>query len=115
VPFVASVKVLHEEPVENRNALQALIGPSHFIAADHMERLRVLCRERRLKAEQVVAETDNSQVMEGLYVKVEEAGIVRERYKYVRSGFLQTVIDSRSQWLDRPILPNGLRPGVSLF
>jgi len=41
--------------------------------------------------------------------------VVRERYKYVRRGFLQTVIDSGSHWMERPILPNGLRPGVELF
>jgi hypothetical protein len=114
-PFVASVKVLHEGPLESLNALQAFIGDSHFIAPDHLERLRDLCRERRLKADQIIAETDNSRVMEGLYVKVEEAGVVRERYKLVRPGFLQTLIDSRSHWLDRPIVPNGLRPGVDLF
>ena len=53
--------------------------------------------------------------MEGLYIKLEEDGAVRERYKYVRSGFLQTVLDSGSHWLDRPLVPNGLREGVDLL
>jgi len=47
--------------------------------------------------------------MEGLYLKVEEVGAVRGRYKYVRQDFLSRVADSESHWLDRPILPNGLR------
>lgn len=53
--------------------------------------------------------------MEGLYIKVEEEGTVQERYKYVRAGFLQTVFDSQSHWLDRPVIPNLLKAGVSLF
>ena len=53
--------------------------------------------------------------MEGLYIKVEEEGLVQERYKYVRAGFLQTVLNSHSHWLDRPIIPNGLRPDAVLF
>jgi len=53
--------------------------------------------------------------MEGLYIKVEEDGAVIERYKYVRAGFLQTVFDSESHWMDRPLIPNQLAPGVSLW
>jgi hypothetical protein len=60
-------------------------------------------------------ETDTSTLMEGLYIKVEEDGIVKERYKYVRAGFLQTVFDSESHWMDRPLLPNRLKPGIELF
>jgi len=44
-------------------------------------------------------------LMEGLYVKVEEEGVVRGRYKYVRASFLQAVFASESHWMDRPIIP----------
>jgi len=50
-----------------------------------------------------------------LYIKVEEEGIVKERYKYVRGGFLQTISASASHWMDRPIIPNCLEPGRELF
>ena len=53
--------------------------------------------------------------MEGLYVKVEADGVVQERYKYVRGGFLQTAFQSGGHWLDRPIVPNQLAPEVALF
>jgi len=53
--------------------------------------------------------------MEGLYIKVETGGVVTDRYKLVRPGFLQVVIDSGSHWMDRPLLPNRLRDGVSLW
>lgn len=115
LPFVASVKVLHSGPVASHAALTGMVGPSYFIAEDHIERLRMACRERGLREEQIVKETDTSTRMEGLYIKVEEGGCVTERFKYVRAGFLQAVFDSQSHWLDRPILPNGLMPGAVLF
>jgi hypothetical protein len=53
--------------------------------------------------------------MEGLYIKVEQGAIVTARYKYVRASFSTTVLQSNGHWLDRPIIPNLLRPGVDLF
>lgn len=52
---------------------------------------------------------------EGLYIKVEEGGQVVERYKFVRASFLTAVVDSGGHWLDRPIVPNGLAAGVTLW
>ncbi|MBZ5521047.1 MAG: RNA ligase family protein [Acidobacteriia bacterium] len=57
----------------------------------------------------------SSESMEGLYIKWEEGGQVRERYKYVRGSFLQAVADSEEHWMDRPIVPNRLRAGVDVF
>ena len=51
--------------------------------------------------------------MEGLYIKVEENGIVVDRMKYVRYSFLQTVVESETHWLDRPIVPNKLNKDIS--
>jgi hypothetical protein len=115
LPFVVSVKVLREGPVQSMQELTSLIGPSHFIKQDQKARLRELCTTRGLDYERVLQETDTSGLMEGLYLKVEEEGVVSERYKYVRGGFLQAIVESESHWLDRPLLPNGLAPGYRLF
>ncbi len=115
LPFVVSVDVLYEGQVNSSAQLIALLGPSHFISESHVERLHTLCQEKGLHSTQVLKETDTSPLMEGLYLKVEEAGVVQERYKYVRKSFLQTVFDSESHWLDRPLLPNCLKPGTILF
>jgi hypothetical protein len=115
LPFVVSVKVLHEGAVDTMQTLKALVGPSHFIRQDQKQRLAELCAERGLEFSRVLKETDTSGLMEGLYIKVEENGGVQERYKYVRGGFLQVVFDSESHWMDRPILPNALAPGCELF
>lgn len=114
-PFVASVKVLHAGPVASLQELTAMVGPSYFIAPDYLRRLEAICREKKFDASRALRETDQSGLMEGLYIKVEEEGAVQERYKYVRAGFLQTVFDSQSHWLDRPIIPNLLKADVSLF
>lgn len=115
LPFVVSVKVLYEGTVQSMHTLKSLVGPSHFIKQDQRQKLAELCAERGLDSARAWQETETSGLMEGLYIKVEEEGVVKERYKYVRSGFLQTVFASESHWLDRPLLPNCLAPGHELF
>lgn len=114
-PYIASVLVLHAGPVATAEDLRTLVGPSHFIAPDHLDRLHAACMERDINPASVLRETDPTTTMEGLYIKVEADGIVQDRYKFVRGSFLQTVFDSQSHWLDRPIVPNQLRSGVELF
>jgi hypothetical protein len=115
VPFVVSVKVLHEGAIQTLQDLIALLGHSYFISDDHLKRLRMLCQQKGLDVAQVLRETAPETLMEGLYIKVEEEGIVKERYKYVRPGFLQAIISSESHWMDRPLVPNCLKAGVTLF
>ena len=112
---IVSVPVLREGAGTSLEDLRALLGPSRFKSPAWRERLAERCAEVGLDPAAVRAETDPSDSMEGLYVKVEEGGRVVERYKFVRADYLAVVLQSGSHWLDRPILPNGLRPGVDLF
>ena len=112
---VRSVLVLHAGVLDDPRALGRLLGRSRFIGPRHLERLRGRCEELGIDQERALAETDADAAMEGLYLKVEEGGVVRERYKYVRASFLTTVVQSESHWLDRPIVPNDLLPGVDLW
>jgi hypothetical protein len=114
LPLV-SVSVLHRGPIPSLAALTGLVGPSGFITPQHLTRLRQECAVCGLDADLALRETDQSALMEGLYIKVEEDGVVRERYKYVRASFLTTVLDSGTHWLDRPVIPNLLRDGANLF
>jgi len=57
----------------------------------------------------------STEIMEGLYIKWEEDGCVRGRYKYVRDSFTQVVEQEGVHWLDRPLEPNQLRDGVDIF
>jgi hypothetical protein len=112
---IVPVRVLYAGPAEGAGPLSRLVGPSRFIGHGHLERLRHTCETMRIDASLALRETDPSVEMEGLYLKVEEHGVVQERYKFVRAGFLTTVLNAESHWLDRPIVPNGLLPGVDLY
>jgi len=114
-PFIRSVRVLHEGRLPSLAALRALIGASPFIAPDHRAELCDAALAAGIDPSQALRETDPSGLMEGLYIKVEEQGAVLGRYKFVRAGFLQTVLESGSHWMDRPLLPNRLSADVSLW
>ena len=114
LPLV-SVRVLATERFETLAELRALSGSSAFIAEGHLERLRAASLERGVDPARSLEETDRSREMEGLYLKLEEEGAVRGRYKLIRASFLQSVLRAEGHWLDRPIVPNQLAPGARLF
>jgi len=112
---LVSVRVMSSGPLRRASELTAQVGPSACIQGDHREDLRAQAESRGLDADRILRETDPSSQMEGLYLKIEEEGQVRERYKFVRASFLTTVVQSESHWLNRPIVPNQLRAEVDLF
>ncbi len=115
LPMVQSMPVLHQGPLQKMEQLTKLIVDSEAIVGDHMQQLHGLAEAAGLRADQVVNETLEGRTMEGLYVKVEENGVVTERYKFVRLGFFQALMGSDSHWMDRPIIPNQLAAGVDIF
>ncbi|MFC9974680.1 RNA ligase family protein [Spirillospora sp. NPDC127200] len=110
---VVSVPVLHEGPVRNLAELTALVGPSTCRTDRWREALREAAVAGGADPDQVAAETDDDEEMEGLYIKVEEDGRTVGRYKWVRPSFLTAILDSGTHWQERPIVANGLAdPGV---
>ncbi|KVP17184.1 RNA ligase family protein [Burkholderia ubonensis] len=95
--------------------LLAMIKPSLGKTERWLDSLRATAQRQGIDVERAVAETESSSLAEGLYIKVEENGVVTERYKWVRRDFLQTLLESDSHWLSRPIVPNQLAAGVDLF
>ncbi|MDQ1923327.1 RNA ligase family protein [Massilia pseudoviolaceinigra] len=61
------------------------------------------------------AQADKSDLAEGLYIKVEEDGVVTARYKWVRSDFVQAILDSKMHHSQQPYVPNQLAPGVDIY
>lgn len=112
---VVSVPIVHAGALRSARQFQALIQASQFQTSGWRERLREACHERGLDYDRALAEADAAGLMEGLYFKLEDDDRVSERYKYVRASFAQTVAESGSHWLERPIVPNCLRPGVDIF
>ena len=107
---VVSVPVLYEGTVRNLRALESLVGPSPHKSPAWKERLRETCESLRMDADVVLRETDASDLMEGLYIKVEENREVVGRYKFVRASYASAVPRH-----DRPLIPNQLQPEVDLF
>ena len=113
---VSSIPVLAEGRFRQESDVLRFLGDSLFITPDHLDCLRKTAERMDLDPERILRETDPSRTMEGLYIKVEDGGAVTARVKYVRGSFLQTVEQSQSHWLERPIVPNGLcRPLSELF
>ncbi|HEX8118328.1 MAG TPA: RNA ligase family protein, partial [Pyrinomonadaceae bacterium] len=110
-----SAPVLYSGVAPTAAKLAALIKPSSFQSERWRESLAGVCEARGLDAARALRETDGAGLMEGLYVKVEEGGRVVERFKFVRPSFTQAVDDSGEHWLNRPVIPNQLCEGVSLF
>ena len=105
---VCSVPVLAEGRFSRLEEILVFLGDSQYITSAHLDKLREVAEKEGLDPDKICRETDASRTMEGLYIKVEEDGQVVERVKYVRRSFLQTVEQSNSHWLERPIIPNGL-------
>lgn len=113
--IVRSVPVLWQGVVDDPRALPGLVARSLYKRADWRARLTAAAAEAGVDDEQAGRETDPSDDAEGLYLKVEDDGVVVERYKWIRASFLTSVVDSGSHWLDRPIVANQLADGVDLF
>jgi hypothetical protein len=114
LPVVAA-PVVWTGHLKSAKRFESLIGASRFQTARWIERLTSVCHEKKFDLVRVLDQTDQSGLIEGLYLKVEEEGRVVERCKFVRPGYTQTVEDSDRHWHDRPVLPNQLRKGVDIF
>ncbi len=112
---LASVPVLAAGDSLALDELVGLVSESLFKTQGWRARLEAVARELGLSPERIVEETDPSSLAEGLYIKHEENEVVKGRFKFVRASFLTSVVDSGTHWLDRPIVPNQLAPGVDLY
>ena len=98
--------VLASGVFSSKEEILKYLGDSKYITAKHIEHLREEAEKQGLDADRICRETDASQTMEGIYIKVEEDGAVVDRMKFVRASFLQTEETPQTNWLDRPIIPN---------
>lgn len=100
-PFIHSVPVLKSFEPSSLNDLISLIGKSEFQSKSWIKRLQSRCEKSGQKFDKLLQETDQSGLMEGLYIKHEGERHVADRYKYVRYDFLQTILQSKSHYKDR--------------
>jgi len=112
---LVSVPVLHQGPMPSQRQIEGMIQPSLYKSSTWRSKLRTVCLDHGLDPDRTARETDNADLAEGLYLKVEEQGRVVERYKFIRPSFLTSILDAGTHWLNRPIVPNQLAPGVNLY
>lgn len=112
---IISVPVVHTGAFASEKMMRGLIRHSLYKSDVWPVVLATMAKAHAIDVEQARRETDQSSMSEGLYLKVEQAGRVVGRYKFVRPDFLQSILDSGSHWATRTILPNQLVDGVDIW
>lgn len=112
---VLSVPVLSEVWPASDRELRGMIRPSLYRSEGWRDALAEAAERAGVDPERALRETGTSDLAEGLYLKVERDGATIARYKLVRDGFVQTILESGTHWHDRPIIRNGLATGVDIM
>jgi len=113
---VLAVPVLYAGIAPKRlEDLLELIGMSYAKTEKWRERFEQVVAREGYDLAKAWAMADKSDLMEGLYIKVEENGVVVERYKFVRHDFVQAILDSKVHHSQQPFIPNQLAPGADIF
>ena len=112
---ILSVPVLSEAWPGTDRELRGLIRPALYRSEGWRDALAEAAERAGVNPARALRETGSSDLAEGLYLKVERDGETVARYKLVRDGFVQTILESGTHWMDRPIIRNGLAPGVDLL
>jgi hypothetical protein len=112
---IMPVPVLQDRAFESLDAVTALVKPSLYKTPDWRTALKAAALQSGSRLDFVEKQTEDSDLSEGLYIKLEEEGVVKGRFKFVRADFVQAILDGDSHWHERPILPNRLAEGVDIF
>lgn len=112
---IVSVPVLGTGRFQRLADITGLVGPSLYKSPNWRESLRAATARAGVDYERTLARIDASELAEGLYIKIETETEVVARLKWIRAGFLQIIASSGSHWADRPLVQNGLAPGVDIF
>jgi hypothetical protein len=91
------------------------ISRSHFKSESWVDNLREEVSRQGQDWELVWQHTDQSDGMEGLYIKWEEDGRVKGRYKFVRPDFVSLITGNAVHHENLPSTPNRLAAGINLF
>lgn len=113
---VLAVPVLYAGVAPNRLAdLLQLLRHSYAKTQNWRTRFEEVVLREGLDLARAWQMADRSDLMEGLYIKVEQDGQVVERYKWVRSDFVQAILDSGQHHSTQPYIANQLATGVDIF
>lgn len=113
---VLGVPVLYEGTAPRRlKDLLALLGFSQARTSGWREHFEQTVQRERLDLARAWANTNPSDLAEGLYIKVEEDGRTVARYKWVRADFVQSILDSDKHHAEQPFIPNLLAEDADIY
>ena len=113
---VLAVPVLYAGPAPQRmEDLLAMVGPSLAKTPDWKRDFEATVAREGLDLASCWKQADKSDLAEGLYIKVEDDDEVGARYKWVRSDFVQAILDAQMHHSRQPYVPNLLAAGVDLY
>lgn len=111
---IVPVHVVHEGWVADRD-LPKLVRDSVYKTKDWRTALKASAAAAGVDPDRALKDCDDTDLSEGVYLKVETETETVDRGKYVRAAFVQHIIDGNVHWASRPIVENRLAPGVDLF
>ena len=104
---IVSVKVLADGHFDRLGDLSKLVVASNFIN-QHSREEDLIGACEYVGYRKGIEQTDQTGLMEGLYIKEEDDDSVLGRYKFVRKSFLDAVAESGGHWFDKTFVYNGL-------
>lgn len=110
-----SVPILHEGEIGQLEDLTALVGLSAYKSPSWRDALTEEATKAGIEPVRALALADDSGQGEGLYIKVEEGGEVKGRYKWVRPDFLSALLSGEGHWSTRPLVANRLAPDADMY
>ena len=106
---VVSVPLLKRAKFKTLKELTDLIVNSPYISENYLESFNKECISLGLDPIREGELIPHSRLMEGLYIKLESEGEVKDRMKFVRQGFRQVQLASdKTEY--KPIIKNSLSP-----
>ena len=114
---IHSVRVIKQGKFKSQEEILSCIIKSAFVSDSSQKVLEDRLRKYNVTEDEIkiLMKLNQEQLMEGLYIKWEEDGIVKGRYKFVRPIFVQTILDYGKHWLDRQSIPNILSPDANMY
>jgi hypothetical protein len=104
--IIRSVPILKIGKIHHKEDLKSYITKSVYKSEKWKYELEYFCNKYHYNFLNIMKETDDSDLSEGIYIKTEDKDKVVGRYKYIRHQFLNTILKSGSHYMDRPTIPN---------
>jgi len=107
---ICSVRVITEGRFDSIDDIICHVGHSAFIdewAHQDLEQ-ELLTKKVPEEEKDLLLSLNKNGLMEGLYIKWEEDGVVKGRYKFVRPCFVQTILSAGKHWKNRASIRNKL-------